>query len=327
MNIFQTLEKTILEIIKKKIKMNSLTVDDIKQVCAFQESYLKDIIESLERFETGPFNNLRDKYFAVPRRQDRIDNQHLILDLKSQLKGKAGMEERNRPFGAALKVAKDYLKIAKEVKQNAGQLIEGKAISIESARMTDVMLLGVLREMDVFTRYTGYLFEYFRLVLSGGVEMVPYRAKYLADNQIVYMEILENVCARANGYSFMAETRAIKRKNADLVLYANGSSFFSFLNPSNYNKDNQQAIGQGIFGLSIFAWIASKWDDWRHAQYKRTKIHKEWLEQEQARLQQILLETDPNSDQAITTEKYLKAYSNKITELDQEIAEYEGDGR
>lgn len=324
MTIFKTLENAVINLIQKKLKTNSLSVDNIKEICSFQESYLNDIIDSLERFETPAINTLRDKYFAVTKRQDRINNQHIILDLKSQLKGKAGLEERNRAFGAALKVAKDYLMIAREVKAGAHRLIEDKVVTIESARMTDVMLLGILREMDLFVRYTGYLFEYFQIVLSGSREQLPYRARFLADNQATYMILLETVLSRSQGYSFLTETRAIKRKNADLILYANGASFMQFLNPSNYTKDNQVTLSQGVFGLAIFAWIASKWDDWKHSQYKKTKVHKEWLEQERARLQQISMDTDPNSDQAVTTARYIEAYSQKIAELDQEITEYEG---
>jgi hypothetical protein len=326
MDIFKNLETALVSLIKKKLKLNSLSPDNIKQVCEFQEGYLRNLIEAMEVFEDNVMLNLRDKYFATPKRRDRIDNQHLILDLKSKLSGKAGLYERNRTFGAALKVAKDYLKIMVEIRVNAAKLLSDKSITIDSARITDVMVLGVLREVDVFVRYTSYLWEYFRMVIEQSPkDQDLYRARYLADNQDLYFAILNNVCDRQSNYSFMVEARAIKRKNADLVLYANGNSFFPVVKPSEYNDDTKQILASGILGLNFFAWVVSKWDEWKHTQYKKMKVHKEWLEQEQARLRQIVMDADPNSSQVATTEKYIEAYSAKITELDREISEYEKD--
>lgn len=325
MGLFESLEKSILGLVIKKLKVNSLSVSQLTEMCDFQINYLTDIKESLERFDEDAINALRDKYFAQTKRKDRIDNQHILLDLKTRLEGKAGLYERKRAFGAALKAADAYLKIAKEVKKGAAQVIGEKYIKIKGARMTDIMLLGMLREMDVFTRYTGYLFEYFRIVIGNKSEQDLYRARYLADYQDQYMQIVSDICDKQNNYSFLDDIKIIKRKNADLVLYANGMSFLSFLDPRNYTKSDHKSIEMGILGLPPICLIFQAWTNWKHAQYKKVKIHKEWLEHEHAALMQEYMTMDPNSEQAIQNEKYREAYSKKINELDREIAEYEED--
>lgn len=324
MSIFKTLETAIVTLIKKKLKLGSLTVDNIKEICVFQEEYLKNIIFTIETFEGKTLNQLRDQYFAIPKRNDKFPNQHIILDLKTTMRGKAALYEREYPFGSALRAAKLYLKIANEVKKGAHTLITDKVIKIESARMTDVMLLGILREMDVFTRYTTYLWEYFRIVLEKNPkEQIPYRATYLAENQAVYIKLLEDVCDKGNNYSFLNETAALKRKNADLLLYANNNSFFPLLNLGNYNASVTQHVSHGILGFNIFAWMVAHWEDWKHSQYKKTKTHREWMELERAKYQQLIQDIDPNSEEAIKVSNYIQAYSNAITDLDQQIDSYE----
>lgn len=324
-SVFQTLEQRVLGFIKAKLKLGSLTVGNLQDVCKFEKLYLDNLRESLGVFSATELNQLRDKYLATTRPStSRYNPYPIILDLKRELHGKAGLEERTKPFGAALKASKAFIKIVDEISKNAKALTDGNAITIDGARITDVVMLGVLREIDLFVNYTSYLWEYFQIVLTHDKDQVPYRSQYLLDNQQAYMAVLENVCDKANNYSFLNDIDIIKRRNANLVLYNNGSSFLPFLNRRNYNADSELHIQHGIIGLNIFAWVVSKWENWKYAQYKKTQRHREWLKQEEFRFKQLLAEQDPSSPDAKRTQQYIEAYSAEIAKLDQEIADYEG---
>ena len=325
-SIFETLEQRVMGFIKTKLKLGSLDVGNVQDICKFQREYLNNFVECLGVFSDTEINQLRDLYLAENRKGiDKFDTYPIILDMKQELHGKAGLYERARCFGAALQASKTLIKVSDEISKNVKMLVgANSSITIEGAKITDVLMMGILREIDIFVNYTGYLWEYFTNVINHKGPQVPYRAMYLADNEEAYFAILENVCDKANTYSFLREVDTIKRKNADLVLYNNKSSFLPFLNRRNYSADDELHIQHGIVGLNIFAWIASKWENWKYAQYKKAQKHRDWLKQEEFMLKQKLNGVDPSSPEYKKTEKYVEAYSAEITKLDQEIAQYEG---
>lgn len=320
---FKTLETKILDFITKKIKLGSLTVGNVQEICTFQQGYLAATISSLSAFAPRDLDMLRQRYFNKPRRNDKPDPRMILLELKSDLRNKAGLYERAMPFGAALKAANTFLKIVTEIKKNAPNIVGSGTLTVDGAKITDVVMLGILRECDLFNKYTSYLWEYFRVVLDDAKGIPPYRAKYLLDNQEAYMDILQNVCEQSSSYTFLNEIETIKRKNADFLLYANKSSFLPFINRSNYTLSHELHIKNGIIGFNIFAWIVGKWEDWKYAQYKKTQKHRDWLQQEEIRLKQILMDQDPNSPAAKETAKYLEIYSAEVAKLDQEINKFE----
>lgn len=322
-SIFKTLEMRVFDLVKNKIKLGSLTVGNLQEICAFQQGYLAATISSLSAFAPRDLDALRQRYFNKPRRSDKPDPRTILLELKSDLRGKAGLLERAMPFGAALDTAQKLFKITAEISKNAPKLIGTGVITIDGARITDVVMLGILRECDLFNKYTSYLWEYFRVVLDEAPGVLPYRAKYLLDNQEAYMEILQNVCDQTASYTFLNEIEGIKRKNADFLLYANKQSFLPFINRSSYNTSNELHVKHGIIGFNIFSWIVGQWEDWKYAQYKKTQKHRDWMQQEEFRLKQILMDQDPNSPAAKETAKYLEVYSAEIARLDQQITKFE----
>lgn len=324
--VFDTLEQRVVGFVKAKLKLGSMTVGHVQEICKFQREYLDSFIDCFGAFTPKDLNNLRNQYLAKAAPQIRKEAKRIILDMKQELHGKAGLFERNGAFGAAHETAKKLIKIVDEISKNAKNLVQNQHIKIEESKITDVVMLGILRECDLFTKYTSNLWEMFLAVIDDGASPAPYRINFLLDNQEAYFEILENVCDKAHNYTFLNEIDAIKRNNADLLLYANNNSFLSFLNPSNYTKSHELHVKHGIIGFNIFSWIASKWRDWEYSQLQKTKKHREWLRQEEFRFKQILMEQDPNSPAAKETKKYIEAYSAEIARLDQQINEIEGEG-
>lgn len=326
-SVFQSLEKRILDHIKKRIKLGSLTVDNLKEICKYQRKYLDNIADSFGHFTDQELSILRDKYLNTAYVDSGYKVKPILLDLKQELKGNAGLYERKAPFRAAEYAADKLRDINEEVSKNAHMLIENKSISIEGAKISDIAVLGILRETDLFINYTSYLWDYFSTVLEGsGKKQPPYRGSYLVLNQMAYMEILENVCDKKANYSFIQEIKELKKRNADLLLYANGNSFMNFFQRHNYTASDEFHVRHGVIGFNILAWIVSQWESWKYAQYKKTQKHKDWLTQEEFRLKQILNNQDPKSPEAERTRKLIEAYSAEISKLDAEIADYEKTG-
>lgn len=321
MSIFETLEQKILGFIKDRIHLGSLTTKQVQELCDFQLKYLKDIRDTLGHIEKSDMSKLRDKFFNT-QVVEKLPCKRIMLDLKTDLKGKAGLHERAMPFGAAYETADTLIDVIDEIKKNAAMLIDNNNINIETAKISDIMMLGILREANIFSTYTSYYFEYFLSVLDGNT-IPPYRAAYLIEHYTDYKEILEHVCEKSGNYSFIRDIKVMKKKNADLLLYANKTSFLPFINRKNYTGDDELHIKHGIIGFNFISWLVQKWESWKYNQYKLAQKHSEWLKAEEFRLKQILLEQSPNSPEAKRTKELIAIYSSEISKLDLEISEYE----
>lgn len=325
MDILENLAKTIIKLIKDRIHLGSLTTDDIAELVKIERTDLYNLIEVLDQFSTEQINALRDKFKMVTKRpQDKIDNRYLITSLTQTLRGKAQTEERVRCFGSMLKCAKIYYGICDEILKNLHQLFPNKSIAIDSTKISDVMLLGILREMDAFVKYTSFLFEYFTLVITNGENQKLYRQAYLAENTTTVTNLINNILNKTSNYSFIKDIDRIKRSHVDLTLGVTGdSSFLSFLDLNKFTPQDQTHLEFGTFGLSIFGWLTEILEQWKYANHKRAKLRKEWLTEQKARLLLELADASPDSQQARDLQKYIDAYSDAIAQQDKLISAYE----
>ena len=63
----------------------------------------------------------------------------------------------------------------------------------------------------------------------------------------------------------------------------------------------------------------------KHLKYLKQKKEKEWIEAHVALMKMDLANADPNSDEYRKTVAVIDAYSEQLAELEQKIAEYEGE--
>jgi len=323
MGVFNALDTFVRELFSRKSKLGYMDKEKLFEICKYQKSYLKDFEEVLNNFPVEALNNLRSKYLAQKNRNEKYPIQVIIKNLQKDTIGKAQASERAVLFGSAKKTISTFLKIIKEIEKNYTTLYSDKYILLDQARITDVLLFGILKEIDLFTKYFGYLWEYFTIVLDNEKSPPGYRQEYLAINYDKFIQILNNVGNKENNYSFLNDINRIKRNNADLVLNANNSSFLPFVNSKNYSASDEKHLVFGIVGFNLIAAIMEFWDMWKHSSIMKSKKHKEWLQHQQARLLQIYQDVDPNSKEAEMYRNYIKAYSDEIASLDRKIIEYE----
>ena len=323
MGFLQNFDNAVRKYLKDKKGIGSIQEKEVVELLAIEKKYLDNIFDVLSTFDSKVLNNLRDQFIATPKRNDKINNAYIIPALMKDTRGKAQQLERTMCFGSMLHTCNFYRKLHDELIKHMRELIDEKVIIFESSRMSDVMLLGILREMDLFTKYATYLFSYFSGVVNNDHKEVGYRQSFLQKNYEKYVKLVNDVCNKENNYSFLKEVIDLRKQAGDLVLYANGNSFASMFDFRKYTQSNENHLTAGIFGFGIISYIVEKFDLWKHAQYQKQKIHAEWLKQEKARLMQKYLRQDPESRDGIRTQELIDAYSEAMTDLDQKLAEYE----
>lgn len=325
MSIFKDIEQYISKVIKDKIKMGSLSKDQVMEIIKIQSSYLKSLSGTFSVLDKQIMNQLYEKYkVAKFDKSNKNDISKYIPLLPTKLIGPAAAYERSRPFGAAAVVTGNFQKILDEIRKNIDQLFPNEAITLFNSRMSNIMVLGILREIDVFCQCTTFLYTHFSDTCTKGKPTpLGYRADYVHQNFDKYCSIINDVVSKDRNYSFLKDVADLQRKNADMILYANQQSFLHYLNVNNVSKNVTSYLTHGIAGFSIFTWIISLWDDWKHAQYLKNKDFKEWLESHSALLRLEATNVDPNSPEYHRLLKLVDAYDQKIVEYDRKLSAYE----
>lgn len=325
MSVLHTLEQTVFKYIKDKIKVGSLSREQISEVISIEMETLKALQSSFSAFDKSQLIQLNNRYREAKfNRSSKHDISSVIPSLTTKLSSPAVAYEKAFPFGAAAKATGIFISILMEINKNLSSLFPEQSLTIFECKISNVMLLGILREADLFCKMTTILWGHFTDTVTGG-DPTPlgYRAEYVHKNLSSYIEILNDVHTKEHNFSFLKDVGDLKKKNSDMILYANNQSFLNFLNPNALSKNVVHYLQHGIFGFGIFTWILSLWDDWRHVQYLRNKDFKEWLENRAALLRLELNGTNPNSPEYQKLVKIIQAYDAKIVEYDRKLANYE----
>lgn len=325
MSIFDTLEQTVLRLFKKQDKAPYLTSDKAEFVLKIQKEQLEKLIQVFSSFNSSNMVSLNKKYMKTPVDPKNKNNVVMVIPtIQKKLVGKVGNLERNVPFSGIHHVAKILLKVNGELLKNIDSFIPNEGMNISNTKISSIMLLGMLQEADMFCKYTCYLWTHFTdTITKNNPYPIGYQAKWLNMCLDRYIDILNDVGNKDMGYSFVRDTDAIKRKNADLILYNNNQTFLSFLDKSAYSGSDQRRIREGIIGFNIVGYIVEMWNLWKHDKYLQNKAFKESLENQVAALRYDLMDVSQDSPEYQTLLKRIEMYNDEIVKYDKKLKEYE----
>lgn len=328
MSIFSDLAKVVVDAVSKNKKTTMLTNDNLGYLLKIQSEGLNQLISSLSVFSPTEANSLLKKYLQIRFNQsDKNNVGYIVPALLRQYKGKALVAERKSFFGATIDTARIFLRLNEELQRNLGSFTKEAGVILYETKLSTVMLLGILREIDFFINYCSYLWGHVTDSISRS-KFVPigYQAKYLKDGLEKYITIVNDVCNKESTYSFIRSINEIKKKHADLLLYANGQSFLDFLDPSAYGSTEQRQLQNGIIGFNIVAYIVERIDEYKHCVYMKNKLYKEWLENKIALMRYDLMNVSPDSPEYQKILKRIEAYDAEIAKYDKKLREYEEEG-
>jgi hypothetical protein len=325
MNIYKALETSILDLLKSKIKMKALTKDQINQIVASQISDVDNIVKTISAFDKTAMHGFYDKYYQHQfDKSNKNDVGYIIPNIGKLLTKGALVAERDQMFGATKLAGITLLKILSEVRKGIDKLVPGEAINMFDCSISNVMLLGILRETDLYIKYTQCVWDHFlKTCVKQDSTVIGYRADFMKKHMDEYAKILNNAVNKDRNYSFLKDVAALKQKNQDLLLYANNRSFLDFFSPSSLTGTASHYLEQGVIGFNFLTGILSLWDDWMHSRYIKNKDFKEWLETSVTLLRMNASGVDPNSPEYQKLMKIIDAYDKAITDVDRKIAAYE----
>lgn len=324
MSVIVELARTVIKYVKDASKLRSLNVSDIRSIIALNLE-VHDIIKSIGENNTANEIELICKKYEqnVPASRAISRNVPMLINKQYNHTAKTKMTASGHRLGALFSANSKFMAMLKDIDKNIDKVMVDKSITIFNTRLSHVALLGLLRQSELYGTYMTYLWTQIVSTAIDPTTLIPkYRSEYLLKNQATFVNITNLVSDKDGRYSFLAEMDNVKKKNANLLLYANNQTFDVFANISAYNASMMSYMTSGIAALNVFAWVGEMVDNYNHSRYLKNKNLKEWMESHSAILRLELASVDKNSPEYRKLEAVIAAYDDKITDYDRKINEY-----
>ncbi len=325
LNILKSLGTVLLDTAKSTIKIRSIDRDSL-------QSLIRDNIENHRRLEKDlailspdEMKKWFKSYVEPGMASSKLPSKGVYFDYRKKLNMRAKSEEEKRLFGSLITTHRRLGDILENISKNVDKLIENESITLYSVRMSHVAILGILKQSDLMIKFTQYLYTQFARIGAHSTAMIPrQRDEFLLKNYETCANVVNAIYDKSGSYTFLQEVDTLRKKNADLILGADGSftSFLSFVSASNYTKSFLDNIFTSLSAINIFRISQEVWDDWMHARYLRDKECKEWMEQHVTLIRLDLQEMEKDSPIYQKTVDVIRKYDEKIAQLESKINNY-----
>ena len=328
MEILKAFGTAFYETLKSAVKFRSVSRDDLRDLIRECIIGHEIFINAFDKFNPQEMNNFRDRFQAKVKGSS-LKSANVYATYLQKLPSKALGDERTKFMGSLYHVNKTFISILKDILKNLDKLVEKEAIDINDTRITQIALLGVVRQARIVSRWSIYIwFQYLRIGTGTDVDTPGSRVHFLLDNVDLVHKVVTHIYNKTGPYTFLGDVIAIKKKNADFLLgAAEGSTMAQItgmLNPAIFKATFLDSLSTAIsLFTSIFRNIGERWDDWMHSIHVENIEMKEWAENHVTLLRMELNETDRNDPKYDKLVSIIEAYDQKIADYDAKIRSYE----
>lgn len=323
--IFSVIADKLTSYVKDKTKMRSLRKSDLQGLLRTNITAHTSIYNALSSVMTDRElrNWMADLKPLLKKHGQKVDR---VYDTYcSQLSGSASRKERDVPMSSIRDANKTYANLLEEISKKIDTVLEEDKVTIYNARLSQLAVLGLIRQSDKVASFSSFLYAYLVRLSSHSVASIPkYREVYLIDNLTTVTRAISDMMDKKGSYYFLRSVSDLRRQQQDLVVGATGKfDFFNFSSTRGFSISILDNIMSALSCLNIFGAAMDAWDDYQQDKYEKNKEIKEWLENHNALLRMDLDSMDKSDPKYQKTVEIIKAYDDKIAEYDQKIIEFE----
>lgn len=325
-SVFKSLGTALINHTKDKAQMQRLKKDDVVTILKQNIEMHQNNVDALKVMETSEINEWKDKV-TVALNNASGKSRDVYDKYTKGLSSSASALERKRFLGSLLAVNKDIIPVLNEINKHIDEFMDNDTVTLYETRMSQLAILGILRDSTKLATFTQYLYTYLIKVTCDAYSDIPrYREEYMFDNVDKVSKLVSNFVDRRGYYNFNQDMMKIRRQNADLILGADGKfNFTQYIGAVQnfYTADILDSILSALSCLNLYDHVMNFIDDYKLERNQRNKETKEWLETHVAMLRMELAEKDRNSKEYAKLENIIKSYDAKITEYDEAINAFE----
>ena len=282
--------------------------------------------EPLLKLNPREFNDLQVNY--LNRVGDKkIPTREVVAMYRAKLRGKSLNIERGHFLKALIHANTRLAKELANIRKNLDLFITDDTLTLEECKISDLSLLGLLKQSDILSHWSCYLWHHMCMVVTNTAVMVPrYRLTHLEKYAHMVIELVNDICDEKLPANFVEETKKLRKGLADANMYTSDSKVnmtVGAMGGGSNLKGFFGSLGVLINILNIFRWPVELWDEYLYRKNLENVELKNWMEQHVALLRLELMRVSPDDPKYYKLQKTIEAYDNKITEYAEKIAKYE----
>lgn len=311
-----------MNIVKTKVRADALTVEDLRKIIKNNLKFHKSFITATSMLDDNDLNKfVRTFMDQTPKDDNKFIDEY--LKLTKGYSRKADQMEKRVSLSPMLHANRVMIKILEEVEKGLDALFEEKHVNIYTTRISNIMVLNLLRQSDMLSDYCCMLYsEMINLVSKNSKRSTRYRVVFIKDHTTYISTVISNICNKDRAYSFLKDIGDFKKEGNDLLLYADSNPFTKFFSLRRI-KDSLGLMGFTLPSINFIAGIANMIDDYHYNKYLQQKDMHEWLVNYTAVLKMELEGEDPDSSEYRRKMAMIEAYETKIDQYAKKIKEAE----
>lgn len=332
MNIFKTIGDTLTTVASEKDGVKSVNKGDILALIDNNCVVLKAIIEVYDE-NRDVINYIRNT--LIPANGTNKANAELLgmyQGFVKELTPPTRRVESTLLFksirDAAVLALDDHHKLRDNFPTLFDQGTDVSSIKLEQLKLSHAAIFGFINLSALMCDW----FSYFYTALIGNpseaIRFPAYRSQMIRSSSQSVARFVSDITNRGARRDIMDVLEGIKTKG-DMTLYTSAATLDTYANINDYPGAMNflgAAVGWmfgGVRRINPVLFIRSLFTSGAHAKYKRNVANRDWLVTKTAILRMDMSGVSPDSPEYQHQLEVLSKYSDIISALDKEIAEYE----
>lgn len=304
----------------------SASKQDLKDYLSILSNASRDLLKVTSRLSEKDAADALEMFIRENSKDKSLTGVQAYVDFRSRLRKDADKAELFASFTSIKQTLEAYIDILEQLEDQVDSLFAGKEINLFNTRLSHVLILGIIVEANMVTKFTKYLIS--ALLTDRNKDLLgavaPYRRMYLDENVQEFATVVTRIYSKTGAYNFEAIIKDMKTKSIDMYLVDdNNNVIIDQVNSSKLGAAPVTVLTKGIFVLDFFRWLGESWASYKHAKNQKRQTEKEWLESHVALLIMDLEEMDPDDREYKRLAKIIRRYESMINKLDRKIQKYE----
>ncbi len=326
MNIKDIVAKLVLfDGNRSKYTQDPISKENVEKLIDLAISNHRVFFEPLLKLAPKEFNDLQVNYLNNVANK-KLPTKEVVSIYRAKIRGKALNIERGHFLKALVHANTRLAKELADIRKNLDMYITEDTLTLEGCKISNMSLLGLLKQSDILSHWSCYLWHHMCMVVTSTSMIVPkYRLVYLEKHAPLVIELLNNICDEKLPMGFVEETKKLRKNLSDANMYTSDGKVNVTLNAMNTGniKGFFDSLGVLLNIFNIFRWPVELWDEYLYRKNLESVELKNWMEQHVALLRLELMRIPQDDPKYYKLQKTIEAYDVKITEYAEKIAKYE----
>jgi len=317
------LSDKVNRILKDGSDLADISKDDFRNFMGIAQSSLKAMIDSFEGLEDAELKALGLEISSQTKNRSAM-NVQIYKQFEEHLSSRPLRDEQTIPFSSILNTAKKYAIVLDELDKNIDKLFEHKVISLYNVKISNIAVIGVLKNACDLSDFAWYLFNGLCYDIGMGLERpAKYRFTYMNSVKERMRDIVNDAYNGIGDGAIFNEIMKIRRENKDMLIVNDNNEINSgMISTTDLTRSFGKSVVTGLMNLNIFRWLGEAWNNYRDGYYRSLEEKRDWMQTHIQMLRLKIQGLNESDREYQKLQKIINNYDDMVASADEKIKKY-----